>query len=112
MITIRNDPQNEQWHFRLTCSMPRCHALITGSEPSADEVHAVIEEQPWMRNVNLGAGFINADLCPQHATNFKAGGRQALPLLQDDDHKYEPGAFGVCLRCGKEEHPGPEVASD
>lgn len=23
------------------------------------------------------------------------------------DHKYEPGAYGVCRRCGDERHPGP-----
>lgn len=25
------------------------------------------------------------------------------------DHKFEPGAYGVCRRCGEEKHPAPGV---
>lgn len=33
----------------------------------------------------------------------------AVPAEQEQwDHRYEPGAYEVCRRCGGERHPGPE----
>lgn len=78
MITITPNKDPVRFAFRLECTMPGCKATIAGVEETVDDVHATIEESPWLRGLDFGQFGKNWDLCPQHAANFKAGGFDAL----------------------------------
>lgn len=54
----------------------------------------------------------NAGMIPRAKGKFvhRAGiGAIYVPVdTRRFDHRYEPGAYDVCQRCGEEKHPGPQ----